>query len=492
MEVILSIDAGTTGVRSLLVDKSGIIVESSYREFPQYFPEAGQVEHDANEIWDAIKETIGDVIYKFGGQPEAIGITNQRETIVCWDKRSSDPLHRALVWQDRRTSDRCLQLHSDGLLPMVRNSTGLVLDPYFSATKIEWLLNSGIQATDDIAFGTIDSWILWKLTDGETFATDTTNASRTMLFDIKSLDWDSELLEVFGVRVENLPVVFPSSGDFGITRNQAVLNSGIPITGIAGDQQASLFGQAAFSEGEAKNTYGTGSFILLNAGDHCPEPVDGLLTTLAWSLKDASAHSATYALEGSVFSSGATIQWLRDGLEIINEASEIESLALECDSTNGVFLVPAFTGLGSPWWDPTARGTLIGLTRGTGRSEIARAAIESMVFQTRDVVEAMAAASGHDLKHLRVDGGASAMNLLLQLQSDHLQVPVSRPISHEVTALGAAYLAGLASGFWSSLEEIGNLWSADFYAHPNELSNEEETKYQKWLEAVNRSLEWES
>ena len=279
MEVILSIDAGTTGVRSLLVDKSGIIVESSYREFPQYFPEAGQVEHDANEIWDAIKETIGDVIYKFGGQPEAIGITNQRETIVCWDKRSSDPLHRALVWQDRRTSDRCLQLRSDGLLPMVRNSTGLVLDPYFSATKIEWLLNSGIQATDDIAFGTIDSWILWKLTDGETFATDTTNASRTMLFDIKSLDWDSDLLEVFGVKVENLPVVFPSSGDFGLTRNQTVLNSGIPITGIAGDQQASLFGQAAFSEGEAKNTYGTGSFILLNAGDHCPEPVDGLLTT---------------------------------------------------------------------------------------------------------------------------------------------------------------------------------------------------------------------
>ena len=306
----------------------------------------------------------------------------------------------------------------------------MVLDPYFSATKIEWLIKERIKISNNVAFGTIDSWILWKLTDGATFATDTTNASRTMLFDIHDLCWDHDLLRIFGIDIVNLPDVLPSSGYFGTTRNQLTLKSGIPITGIAGDQQASLFGQAGFNEGDAKNTYGTGSFILLNTGNTCPDPVDGLLTTVAWSLSEANMNSVTYALEGSIFSTGATVQWLRDGLRIITEASELENLALECDTTGGVFLVPAFNGLGSPWWDPNARGTLIGMTRGTGRSEIALAAIESMVFQTRDVIEAMRTATGESLKSLKVDGGASVMNHMLQLQANHLQVSVSLSLIH--------------------------------------------------------------
>ncbi|MBC95894.1 glycerol kinase [bacterium] len=490
MEVILSIDAGTTGVRSVLVDKQGSIVESSYQEFPQYFPQSGYVEHDPMEIWVAIEHTIRDVIERFGSQPVAIGITNQRETIVCWDKKSSIPQCNALVWQDRRTSKRCTQLLEDGVLPLVRESTGLVLDPYFSATKIEWLIENKIQLSEGIAFGTIDSWILWKLTDGAVYATDISNASRTMLFNIHDLCWDDDLLKIFGVSASNLPEVLPSSGHFGTTMNQSVLNAGIPITGIAGDQQASLFGQTGFAEGDAKNTYGTGSFVLLNTGNLCPDPVDGLLNTIAWSISENGKNSVTYALEGSIFSTGSTVQWLRDGLEIIKEASELESLALKCDSTGGLFLVPAFTGLGSPWWDPTARGTLIGITRGTGRSEIARAAIESMVFQTRDVVESMRRATGRSIKSLKVDGGASVMDLMLQLQAKHLQVNVSRPVSHETTALGAAYLAGLAHGFWKSLEEIASLWTVEFTACPTEITEIDEFAYQQWLLAVKRSLEW--
>ena len=490
MEVILSIDAGTTGVRSVLVDKQGSIVESSYREFSQYFPQDGHVEHDPLEIWEAIEATIAEVIQRFGSQPVAIGITNQRETIVCWDKKSSLPQSNALVWQDRRTSKRCAQLLEDGVLPLIRESTGLVLDPYFSATKIEWLIQNKIELSESTAFGTIDSWILWKLTDGAVFATDVTNSSRTMLFNIHDLSWDDNLLEIFGVPVSNLPEVLPSSGHFGITRNQSLLNAGIPITGIAGDQQASLFGQTGFADGDAKNTYGTGSFVLLNTGDSCPDPVDGLLNTIAWSLSDNGKNSVTYALEGSIFSTGSTVQWLRDGLGIIKEASELESLALQCDSTDGVFLVPAFTGLGSPWWDPTARGTLIGITRGTGRSEIARAAIESMVFQTRDVVESMRKATGRSIRSLKADGGASVMNMMLQLQANHLQVNVYRPTSHETTALGAAYLAGLAHGFWKSLEEIASLWSVEFTAYPADLTEMDEFAHEKWLLAVRRSLDW--
>jgi len=490
MEVILSIDAGTTGVRSMLVNKQGSIVESSYREFTQYFPEEGYVEHDPIEIWLAIEDTIAEVIHRFGSQPVAIGITNQRETIVCWDKKSSLPQCNALVWQDRRTSKRCTQLMENGVLPLIRKSTGLVLDPYFSATKIEWLIKNRIELSESIAFGTIDSWILWKLTNGAVFATDVTNASRTMLFNIHDLCWDDNLLQIFGISSSNLPEVFPSSGYFGTTENQSLLNSGIPITGIAGDQQASLFGQTGFAAGDAKNTYGTGSFVLLNTGTSCPDPVDGLLNTIAWSLSDNGKNSVTYALEGSIFSTGSTVQWLRDGLGIIKEASELESLALQSDSTGGVFLVPAFTGLGSPWWDPTARGTLIGITRGTGPSEIARAAIESMVFQTRDVVESMRRATGGSIRSLKVDGGASVMNSMLQLQAKHLQVNVYRPTSHETTALGAAYLAGLGHGFWKSMDEITSLWSVEFTAHPTDLTEIDESVYQQWLLAVRRSLEW--
>ncbi|MBB33615.1 MAG: glycerol kinase [Acidimicrobiaceae bacterium] len=491
MDVILAIDAGTTGVRSLLIDKGGKVVDSSYEEFTQYFPSIGWVEHDPTEIWESVQSTISDVLKRNNSNPVAIGITNQRETVVAWDKNTSKPLYKALVWQDRRTSDRCVELSDSGLLPLVRESTGLVLDPYFSATKIEWLINEGgISTEDHVAFGTIDSWILWNLTNGSVFATDPTNASRTMLFNIHEMQWDSELLKIFGIEEHNLAEVLPSSGYFGSTSETAACGAGIPITGIAGDQQASLFGQAAFSIGDAKNTYGTGSFILMNVGNDCPKPVDGILSTIAWTIDSNGSTSTTYALEGSIFATGAAVQWLRDGLGIINEASELESLALECETTGDVYFVPAFTGLGSPWWDPYARGTLIGLTRGTAQPEIARAAIESMVFQTRDVIDTMRSGSGRELKSLRVDGGASVMNLLLELQADQLQVPVSRPLVHEMTALGVAHLAGLSHGFWDSLDEVSNLWELDYKAGPSETTSEAINSYQKWGKAVQRSRNW--
>ena len=491
MDVILAIDAGTTGVRSLLIDKGGKVIDSSYKEFTQYFPRIGWVEHDPTEIWESVQSTITDVLKGSNNNPVAIGVTNQRETVVVWDKNTSKPLYKALVWQDRRSSDRCVELSNQGLLPLVRKSTGLVLDPYFSATKIEWLINeAGISTKDHVAFGTIDSWILWNLTNGSVFATDPTNASRTMLFNIHEMQWDSELLQIFGVEEHNLPEVLPSSGYFGSTSEIAACGAGIPITGIAGDQQASLFGQAAFSIGDAKNTYGTGSFILMNVGNECPEPVDGILSTIAWTIDNNESVSTTYALEGSIFATGAAVQWLRDGLGIINEASELETLALECETTGDVYFVPAFAGLGSPWWDPYARGILIGLTRGTAQPEIARAAIESMVFQTRDVIDAMRSGSGRELKSLRVDGGASVMNLLLELQADQLQVPVSRPLVHEMTALGVAYLAGLSHGFWDSLNEISKLWRLDYKADPSEITTEENNGYRKWGKAVQRSRNW--
>ncbi len=492
MNAILTIDAGTTGVRSLLIDRNGNVVDSSYKEFKQYFPQPGWVEHDPMEIWESVQMTVAEVTLRHEVKPLAVGITNQRETVVVWDKDSSEPLHNAVVWQDRRTSDRCIALRDEGLLTKVRESTGLVLDPYFSATKIEWLIKeAGISVNGNVAFGTIDSWILWKLTGGSVFATDTTNASRTMLFNINEMRWDPDLLEIFEIPLNNLPEVLPSSGYFGVTSSEAACGSGIPITGIAGDQQASLFGQVAFTEGEAKNTYGTGSFILMNVGNQCPDPVDGLLTTVGWTLTDEGNATTTYALEGSIFVTGAAVQWLRDELQIIDDASELEALALQCTDTGGVFFVPAFTGLGSPWWDPYARGMLIGLTRGTSRPQIARATIEAMVFQTKDVIEAMRIASGRELKNLRVDGGASAMNLLLQLQADLLGVPVVRPKVHETTALGAAFLSGLSQGFWDSPQEIADLWRLDHSALPSESeASNIHNDYRKWLEAIQRSLDW--
>ena len=379
MGIVISIDAGTTGVRSIAFDEASTIVTSSYREFPQYFPQPGWVEHDANEIWDAVQATLADVFAAVDEPIAAIGITDQRETVVVWDKVTGEPLHRALVWQDRRTSQRCTQLVEAGHLPLVRSTTGLVLDPYFSASKLEWLITEGhITVGADTAFGTVDSWLVWKLTKGGEHLTDTTNASRTLLFDIDAMAWSDAMLDLFGIPASILPEVRPSSGRLGVTADGLPIPSGIPISGIAGDQQAALFGQACFEPGAAKNTYGTGSFILMNVGQELPAPVEGLLTTVGWTLGDGST---TYAMEGAVFVTGAAIQWLRDGLGIIDEAAEVGPLAASVDSSDDVFVVPAFAGLGSPWWDANARGTIIGITRGTTRAHIARATVSRWLYK---------------------------------------------------------------------------------------------------------------
>ncbi|MFN5649909.1 MAG: FGGY family carbohydrate kinase, partial [Actinomycetes bacterium] len=405
MTTVLAIDAGTTGVRTRAVYDDGRPSISSYREFTQHFPRPGWVEHDAAEIWDAVAATLADVAARTGDTIAAIGITNQRETVVAWDRRTGTPLARAIVWQDRRTAERCAELAPH--LPLVRRTTGLVLDPYFSGTKAAWLLeNNDMPAVEHVAVGTVDAWLVWKLTDGREFATDPSNASRTMLFDIRSMSWSSEMCGLLGVPERTLPEVRPSSGRFGVTSSVPGLADGIPISGIAGDQQAALFGQGCTTEGMAKNTYGTGSFVLLNVGTSCPEPTDGMLTTVAWDL----GSGPVYALEGSIFVTGAAVQWLRDGLGIISESSEIGPLAASVPDTGGVYVVPAFPGLGSPWWDPYARGTVVGITRGTTRAHIARAVVESMVFQTRDAIDAMTSAGGVTLAELRVDGGASVMD----------------------------------------------------------------------------------
>jgi len=482
----VAIDAGTTGVRAFAVDEAGTPVGWSYREFPQHFPTPGWVEHDADDIWDAVQTTLAELRASLGDQPvAAIGITDQRETTVVWDRKTGRPRSRAIVWQDRRTAARCDELRDAGRLPLVRERTGLVLDPYFSGTKLEWLLTEGgVEADADLAFGTVDSWVLWNLTGGTVHATEPSNASRTMLYDIRALEWSAELCDMLGVPMSCLPEVRPSCGRFGTTED------GIPVSGIAGDQQAALFGQACVTPGMAKNTYGTGSFLLMNVGTTCPDPVEGLLTTVGWTIDGQPG--AVYALEGAVFVTGAAVQWLRDGLQIIDDAAAIEPLAASVDTTDGVYLVPAFTGLGSPWWDPYARGTVVGITRGTTRAHLARATLESIAFQTRDVVEAMCAASGERLTALRADGGASANGLLLQLQADQLQVPVQRPVVQETTALGAAYLAGLAEGVWSSLEEVGAQWQLDVEVTPGTDAATADAAYGGWTRAVERSLRWEA
>ena len=491
MTVVLAIDAGTTSVRTIAFDDAGRIVDSAQREFTQHFPMPGRVEHDASEIWAAVQSTLGEVAGRLDETPAAIGVANQRETVVAWSRRRSEPVHPAIVWQDRRTAQRCDELNRDDVLPLVRERTGLVLDPYFSASKLEWMLTEGgVSAGPDLAVGTIDSWIVWNLTGGEVHATDATNASRTMLFDIGSLRWDCELCSLFGVPMEALPQVRPSNGSFGTTGPRVACGAGIPVAGVAGDQQAALFGQAAFATGDTKNTYGTGSFVLMNVGAEVPRPAEGLLTTVAWLLDTPAGQMPTYALEGSIFTTGAAIQWLRDGLQIIEEVSQTEELALQCASTGGVFLVPAFAGLGSPHWNPYARGVIVGLTRGTGRPEIARAAVEAMAYQTRDVVEAMAAATGTPVRSLRVDGGASAMDSMLQLQADQLQVAVQRPTLQEATAAGAAYLAGLAVGVWPSLEAIAEHWQLDLEAVPSPDRASADAAYADWKRAVERSKNW--
>ncbi len=490
MALVISLDAGTTGVRALAVDENSTIVGLCYREFTQHFPKPGWVEHDAEEIWEAMQAVIAELMPKLDQPIAAVGVTNQRETVVAWDRRTGEPRHRAIVWQDRRTAGACDRLVSEGHLDRVRSLTGLGLDPYFSGTKFAWLLNEGGVSAEHLAFGTIDTWLIWKLTNGATFVTEPSNASRTLLFDIQALEWSEELCNLFGVPMKALPDVRPSSGRFGVTAGTTALGSGIPISGAAGDQQAALFGQACFEPGMTKNTYGTGSFLLMNLGTTWPEPVDGLLTTVAWTLGEGEP--ATYAYEGSIFATGAAIQWLRDGLGIISDASEIGPLAESVQSTGDVFLVPAFAGLGSPWWDPYARGTIIGITRGTGRGELALATVESMAYQVRAVADAMSGASGLDLVELRVDGGASVMDLLLQLQADQLGVPVTRPVMQETTALGAAYLAGLAEGVWTDLDEVAQAWQQETTAQPTPNRGEAEAMYSRWLQAVERSKGWAS
>ncbi len=518
MKFVVAVDAGTTGVRSLVVDEQGTIVDIAYKELTQYFPSPGWFEHDPTEIWRAVRATLLEVAERLGskgyGSPEvsAIGITNQRETVVAWDPSTGEPLHRAIVWQDRRTTERCLELRAAGHLPTIRSRTGLVLDPYFSATKIAWLLDRfGLREITSepnfqhkIAFGTVDSWILWNLTGGVkggTFATDPTNASRTLLFDINKRCWDMELCELFNVPSECLPEVLPSCGRFGVLSPDAVTPAsgghtswivGTPISGIAGDQHAALFGQACFEPGATKVTYGTGSFVLTNTGASALEPAAGLLTTIAW---DLGVHAGTetrvsYALEGSAFSSGAAIQWLRDGLGIVERTEEIEPLARSVSDSAGVAFVPAFAGLGSPWWDPAARGTITGITRGANRAHIARAGVESIAFQVHAIIDAMSAASALPVSVMRADGGAAAMDLLLSLQSDISQLSIYRPKSMESTALGAAMLAGLAEGVWESLEDLARLWRQDAEFSPALEAGASELAYQGWLRAVERSRNW--
>jgi len=486
---VVAIDAGTTGVRSRAIfpgDPAATV--SSYREFTQHYPQPGWVEHDASEIWTAICATLVEVVERVGAAAvAAIGITNQRETVVAWRRSTGEPYGNAIVWQDRRTAARCDALAAAGALDSVRRITGLVLDPYFSGTKIEWLLANREIDRDDLAIGTIDSWLIWRLTGGEVHATDPSNASRTMLFDIGALSWSTEMCSMLGVPLDALPAVCPSSGHIGVTSSRFGAAAGIPISGVAGDQQAALFGQACWQEGMAKNTYGTGSFVLLNIGSTCPTPIDGLLTSVGWTIGDGPA---TYVLEGSIFVTGAAVQWLRDELRIIDSSAEVESLARTVDDNGGICVVPAFTGLGSPWWDPYARGTIIGITRGTNRGHIARAVIESMALQTRDVVDEMVAATGVSLAELRVDGGASAMDSMLQLQADQLGVTVRRPADQETTALGAAYLAGLAAGVWPSLEAIAAEWQLDASFDPNSDRTAADAQHATWLRAVERSRGW--
>ena len=484
MGVVLALDAGTTGVRTRAVFDDGRDSIASYREFPQYFPQPGWVEHNAEEIWSALVDTMVEVTLQIDEPIAAIGITNQRETVLAWSQRTGRPFGHAIVWQDRRTAPHCEELLPH--LDLVRRTTGLVLDPYFSGTKASWLLqHHDTGPIEDVRIGTIDTWIVWKLTNGQSFVTDASNASRTMLFDITTMRWSEEMCALLGVPISTLAEVRPTSSRLGVTVDVAGVPNGIPISSVIGDQQAALFGQMCTEVGMAKNTYGTGSFVLFNVGSTCPPPTEGMLTTVAWDLGNGAP---TYALEGSIFVTGAAVQWLRDGLGIISASSEIGPLAASVPDSAGVYFVPAFTGLGSPWWDPYARGTIVGITRGTTRAHIARAVLDAMVFHTRDIIDAMTTAGGVSLKELRVDGGASVMDEMLQRQSNELQVPVLRPTDHETTALGAAYLAGLAEGVWSSLDEVQQMWTLDFRCEPQEPSG----NHPQWLRAVERSQRWAS
>jgi glycerol kinase len=469
--VILAIDQGTTGTTCIVFDERGRPAGRAYREFTQHFPRPGWVEHDAAEIWDVTRAVAGEALERAGNPSLAgIGITNQRETVVAWDRDTGEPLHRAIVWQDRRTAGRCDELKQAGHEPLFRERTGLVLDPYFSGTKIEWMLRHG-GVPEGAAFGTVDSWLVFKLT-GE-HVTDLSNASRTLLFDIGRREWDGELCELLGVDPSSLPEPRPSAEVYGQTER------GVPVAGIAGDQQAALYGQACHEPGLGKNTYGTGSFVLQNAGPEAPEPAEGLLTTVAWGVEGR----VDYALEAAIFVTGAAVQWLRDGLGIIRTADETEELARSLDTNDGVYLVPAFTGLGSPHWDPYARGTLVGLTRGAGRAHLARAALESMAYQTVDAVRAMEEASGVVLEELKADGGAVVNGWLMKFQADVLGVPVVVPEVSETTALGAAYLAGVATGAWSEAD-VRSMWRQAARYEPSMSEDQRESLLEGWRRAL--------
>lgn len=488
MSHILSLDQGTTSSRAILFDQSGAITAMAQREFPQIFPKPGWVEHDAKTIWDSQIGVVKQVLRKAklkASDVDAIGITNQRETTLLWDRETGEPIYNAIVWQDRRTATACDKLRAEGKDAVIAEKTGLVLDAYFSATKVKWILDNvkGARAKAKegrLAFGTIDSWLVWNLTKGRLHITDPSNASRTMLYDIRKGEWDEELLELFGVPASLLPEVRDSSEVYGSTQ---VLGGEIPIAGIAGDQQAALFGQACTKSGMAKNTYGTGCFMLMNTGEKPVVSNNRLLTTVAWRIDGRTE----YALEGSIFIGGAVVQWLRDGLGMIKQAPDIEALAASVPDTGGVHLVPAFAGLGAPHWDGHARGTITGLTRGTTSAHIARAALEGIALQTVDVLGAMQADSGIKLRELRVDGGAAANNLLMQMQADFAGVPVVRPSVTETTALGAAYLAGLAVGFWKSRNEIAGQWAVDARFEPEMKPAARKRILQAWQVAVGQT-----
>ena len=493
MNYILALDQGTTSSRAILFDKQGTIHGVAQKEFEQIFPKPGWVEHNAEEIWTTQLDVAREVLKNTGTDPSqvsAVGITNQRETTLLWDRSTGKPIGNAIVWQDRRTAGFCDKLKANGHEELFRSKTGLVIDAYFSGTKIKWLLDNieGARAAAEagnLAFGTMDSWLVWNLTNGEKHITDVSNASRTLIYNIHSLEWDQELLDLLDIPATVLPDVRSSSEVYGHA-DASLLGASIPVAGIAGDQQAALFGQMCTQAGMVKNTYGTGCFMLMNTGEKAVASNNNLLTTIAWKIGDTTH----YALEGSIFIAGAVVQWLRDGLQIIDSAPEIETLANSVEDNGGVYIVPAFTGLGAPHWDQYARGTITGITRGSSRAHFARAALEGIAYQVADVLDAMKKDAGIDLAQMRADGGASANNLLMQFQSDMLEVPVLRPKTLETTALGAAYLAGLAVGYWDSLEQISQQWQLDQEYTPSMPADQVAKLKSGWDKALARAARW--
>lgn len=490
---ILSLDQGTTSSRAIIFDKKGNIVSVAQKEFTQFFPQPGWVEHDANEIWSTQLGVATEAILKAGltiHDIAGIGITNQRETAVVWDRKSSQPVYNAIVWQDRRTAEYCDTLKKDGSAAIIKEKTGLVTDAYFSATKVKWILDHvpGTKAraqNGELCFGTIDSWLLWKLTNGKVHATDVSNASRTLIFNIHTMQWDEDLLRLFSIPKSMLPEVRSSSEVYGYTQN-LLTAADIPVSGIAGDQQSALFGQMCTQPGMVKNTYGTGCFMLMNTGTKPVVSNNNLLTTVAWKINN----EVQYALEGSVFIAGAVVQWLRDGIRMIKSSSDVEALSLKVEDNGGVYMVPAFTGLGAPYWNQHARGIIVGITRGTTDAHLARAAVESIAYQTMDVLKAMEADSGISIKEVRVDGGATVNNYLMQFQADILNTRVIRPQITETTALGAAYLSGLAIGYWKDLNEISAYWQQDKAFQPAMDENQREEKQKDWKRAIRAAEAW--